>query len=150
MSTNFINDFCETEIFVNLLQKCSERNALIQNLFFRAKDVSIILGETPNTHDAVQATGGLVTMAVSKLTIPQRQISITLNTLLINQNMPRAIHWLKSVLSFFRFRDEHVFTVFIPVAGLFPQSFIDNLWTFDLLITIVSVDLTQVLLNTLP
>jgi hypothetical protein len=76
--------------------------------------------------------------------------TIALDSLLENEDMPWAIHGLQRVFAFFGLRDKHVFTVLIPMPSLFPKALVNDLWTLDFLIAIVSINLAHVLLDTLP
>lgn len=60
-------------------------------------------------------------MAVAKLAKTQRQVAVTLDTLLVYQNVPRTVHRLERIVTLLRLGREHVFAVFVPVAGLFPK-----------------------------
>ena len=67
-----------------------------------------------------------------------------------NLHVPRAIHRLDRVLAILRRRDEHVLAVVVPVAGLFPERFIEDLRTTNLLVAAVAIHLAHVLLHDLP
>ena len=112
--------------------------------------MTIVLRKAAHTHDAVQAASGLVAVALTKLTITQRQIAVALHALLENQDMTRAVHGLQSVVALFRLRGEHVVTVLVPVTCFFPQRFINDLWALHFLVAVVLVNGTHVLLDLLP
>ena len=147
---HFVNNVLEPEVGVDLLQQRGVVHALLQDLVFSAENVTIVLGKTAHAHDAVQATRRLVAVALSKLTVAQRQVPVALDALLENQNMPGAVHRLEGVFALLRLRGEHVLAVFFPMPGLLPQGFVNDLRTLDLLVPVVAVDLPHVLLNTLP
>ena len=52
---NFVDDVFETKISIDLLQQGGVIRALLQNLIFGAKNVTIVLREPTHTHDAVQS-----------------------------------------------------------------------------------------------
>ena len=112
--------------------------------------MTIVLRKAAHTHDAVQAASGLVAVALSELTITQRQIAVALHTLLENQDVTWAVHGLQSVVALFRLRGEHVVTVLVPVTSFFPQRFVNDLWTLHFLVAVVLVNGTHVLLDLLP
>ncbi len=145
-----VDDLGKAEIPVHLLQQRGEGHALGLNLVFRAKNVAIVLRERTHPHDPMQPTGGLIAMAVAKLTESKRQIPITLDALLVDQDMSRAVHWLQRIVTLFRLRGEHVFPVLVPVPCLFPERSIQDLRPFDLQVTVVPVNTAHVLLNFLP
>ena len=147
---DFVNDVVETEIGIDLLQQGRVVHTFLQDLVFGAKNMAIVLGETAHPHDAVQATRGLVAVAVAKFSVAQREIPITLDALFVNQDVARAVHRLERVLVLLRLGGEHVVAVLIPMPGFFPQGFVNDLRAFDLQITIVLVDPAHVLLDVLP
>ena len=89
--------------------------------------MAIILGKGAHTHDPVQASGGFIAVALAKLTKTQRQVTVTFDALLENQNVPRAIHRLQGIVALFRFGHKHVFTVLVPVTRFLPQVLIQDL-----------------------
>ena len=112
--------------------------------------MAIVLREAPHAHDAVQTARRLVAVALSELAVAQGQVTVAFDALLENQDVTWAVHRLEGVIALFRLGGEHVVTVLVPVTGFFPQALVDDLRAFDLLITVVSVDLAHVLLNGLP
>ena len=147
---NFVQDVVETEIGINSFEHFGEVVALGQDLVFGAKNVTVVLGETAHAHDAVQTARRLVAVALAKFAIPQWQVTVALHALLEDQDVPRTVHRLQRVIALFRLGGEHVVTVLVPVTGFFPERFVQQLGTFDLLVATVAVDLPHVLLNGLP
>ena len=96
---HFVNDVGKAKVLIDLLQKRCEVDALRQDLVFGTKNVTIVLSETANAHDAVQAASRLVAVALTELTITQRQIAVALHALLENQNVSGAVHGLQSVVT---------------------------------------------------
>ena len=125
-------------------------DTLIQYLVFGTKNMAIVLCEAAHPHDAVQATGGLVAVTLTKLAIAQGQVAVAFDALLEDQNMPRAVHRLERIFTFFRLCGEHVFAVLVPVAGFLPEGFVNNLRAFDLQVAVVTVHLPHVLFHALP
>ncbi len=81
----------------------------------------IILGKSTDSHDAMQSTRWLITMAGAEFRHPQRQITIAFQALAEDLHMPGAVHWLqRQGAVVFRFRREHVLAEFLPVARCFP------------------------------
>ena len=64
--------------------------------------------------------------------------------------MAGAVHRLQSEVAFFALGHEHVFAVFVPVAGFLPKALVQDLRPLDFLVTVVAVDAAHVLLNLLP
>ena len=145
-----IKNFGEAKIFVDLLQQGGEGDHLWLNLCFGTKNVPVILGKGTNTHDAVQAAGGLISMTLAKFTKTQWQVTVTLDALLENQNMTGAIHRLQGIVALLRFGHKHVFTVLVPVPRFLPKVLIQNLWSLDFKIPVVAIDVAHVLLHLLP
>jgi hypothetical protein len=146
----FVDDVGETKVFVDLLQQGGEGHHFVLNLVFGAENMAVVLGEGAHAHDAVQATAGLVAVTLAKFTEAQWQIAVTLDALLEDDDVPRAVHRLQRIVTFFRLGDKHVLTVFVPMAGFFPQALIQDLRAFDFHITVVTVDTAHVLLHFLP
>ena len=120
------------------------------NLVFSTEDVTIVLGKAAHAHDAVQATCGLIAVALTKLAKTQRQVAIALHTLLEDQNVAWAVHGLQGIVTLFGLGHEHVVAVLVPVTRLLPQGPVQNLRCLDLFIAIVAVDGAHVLLHLLP
>ena len=112
--------------------------------------MAIVLRERTHTHDAVQPPRRLIAVALAKLAKPQRQVTVALDALLVNQDVSWAIHGLERVVALFTFGDKHVFTVLVPMPGFLPQALVQNLRALHLLVAVLTVDLTHVLLNLLP
>ena len=112
--------------------------------------MAIILGKGAHTHDPVQASGGFIAVALAKLTKTQRQVTVTFDALLENQNVPRAIHRLQGIVALFRFGHKHVFTVLVPVTRFLPQVLIQDLRPFHFKVAVVAIDAAHVLLHLLP
>ena len=119
-------------------------------MIFGAENMAIVLREAAHTHDAVQTARRLVAVALPEFAVTQRQITVALDALLEDQDVPRTVHRLQGVFTLFRLGREHVVTVLVPVTGFFPQAFVDDLWAFDFVVTAVAVDLAHVLLHLLP
>ena len=112
--------------------------------------MAVVLREAAHTHDAVQATGRLIAMALAKFAIAQWQIAVALDALLENQDVAGAVHGLESEIALFTLGREHVVAVFVPVTGFFPQRLVQQLRALDFLVAVVLVNLAHVLLNALP
>ena len=110
----------------------------------------IVLRKAAHAHDAVQAARRLIPVTVAELAIAQRQIPVTLDPLLEDQDMARAVHGLQRIFAFLRLRDEHVFAVLFPVPGLLPQTLVEQLRALDFLVAIVLINAAHVLLHALP
>ena len=145
-----VDDVGEAKIFVDVLQQRGEGLHFRLDLVFSTKDMPVVLHKTAHTHDAVQAAGGLVAVALAKLAVAQRQVAIALDALLVNEDVARAVHRLQGVVALFRFGGEHVLAVLVPMAGFFPEGLVQNLRAFDLLVAVVAVHTAHVLLHLLP
>ena len=148
--SHFVNYVFETEIGVHLLQQRGVVDALLQDLVFGTKNMPVVLGEAAHPHDAVQTARGFIAVALAEFAVTQRQVAVAFDALLEDQDVAGAVHRLERVIALFRLGGEHVFAVFVPVAGFFPQTFVDDLRAFDFLVAIVLVDLAHVLLHALP
>ena len=132
------------------MQQCCKGRHFSLNLIFSTEDVAVILRKSTHAHDAVQRTGGLVAVAVAKLTKAQWQVAVALDALLEDDDVTGAVHRLERIFTLFRIGREHVFAVLVPVTGLLPQSLVQNLGSFHFLIAVVLVNLAHVLLDLLP
>ena len=120
------------------------------DLFFQAENVTIILRKAAHAHHAVQGARRLVAMALTEFAVAQWQVAVAAHAIVENLDMARAIHRLQRIGAVFRFRDEHVFTVIIPVTGFFPQATIKDLRRLDFLVAVDLVHIAHVLLDLLP
>src|SRR5205823_6748925 len=93
---------------------------------------------------------GLVAVARAEFAVAQRQIPVAAHALVVDEDVPRAIHRLDRVLAVLRRSGEHVFLEVVPVPGLLPEADIDDLRPAHLLIAVVAVHAPHVLLDLLP
>ena len=147
---NLVDDVVEAKVRVHLLQQHGEGLHLALDLVFGTENVAIILCKGPHAHDAMQAARRLVAMAGSEFAKAQRQVAVALDAVFVDQDVAGAVHRLQGIVALFRFGDEHVLAVLVPVAGLLPQPLVQDLRTLDFLVAIVLVDLAHVLLHALP
>ena len=89
-------------------------------------------------------------MALAELTVAQGQVTVALDALLEDQDVPGTVHRLEGELALFALGGEHVVAVFVPMSGFLPQGLVDHLRAFDLLVAVVLVDAAHVLLHALP
>ena len=101
----------------------------------------VVLRELAHAHQAVKRTMRLVAVAAAHFRQPHRQVAIAFDTLTEDQHMRRAVHRLERhplglvahhwtfILGVGHFvgDDEHVLTVFAPVARLFPLARVHDL-----------------------
>ena len=147
---DLVDDVVKAKVGIDPLQQRRVVDALLQNLVFGAKNMAVILREAAYPHDAVQPARGLVAMALAEFAVAQRQIAVALDALLEYQDVAGTVHRLERIVALFRFGDEHVLAVLVPMAGLLPQALVDDLRTLDFLVAVVAVDLAHVLLDALP
>src|SRR3954467_12456362 len=110
----------------------------------------IILGEAAHPHDSVQSARRLVSMARTEFSQAQRQVTITLETLVENLHVSRTIHRLNGVVPLFRFSGEHQFAIVFPMSGTLPQRTVHNLWCAHFLVAVVRKGAAHVLFDLLP
>ena len=89
-------------------------------------------------------------MARAEFAEAKRQVAVTLDALLVDEDVAGAVHRLQRVFALFRFRDEHVLAVLVPVAGLLPQGLVENLRPLHFLVAVLAIDAAHVLLDLLP
>src|SRR5678815_2588136 len=89
-------------------------------------------------------------MALPELAVAQRQLAIRVEACVEDLDVARTVHRLDRIVAILAVRGEHVVLVVLPVPGPFPEAAIENLRTFDLLITVVAIHLPHVLLDLLP
>ena len=98
---DLVKNLLKPEVAIDLVEQLGVGHALVEDLFFGAKDVAVVLHKATYPHDAVQRTGGFVAMAVTKLTIAKRQIAIAAQRRVVHLHMPRAIHRLHRIVAIF-------------------------------------------------
>ncbi len=87
----------------------------------------VILRKATHAHQTMQRTGRLVTVARAKLGQAQRQIAVRTQITIKDLDVTRAVHRLDGVDALFRFRDEHIVVVVLPVTRALPQHAIHHL-----------------------
>ena len=143
-------DIREAESRVHIHRLLVEGRHFAGDLLFQAEDVAIILRKAAHAHHAVQGARRLVAVALAELAVAQWQVAVAAHAIVENLDMARAIHRLQRIGAVFRFRDEHVFTIIVPVTGFFPQAAVENLRRLDFLVAIDLVHIAHVLLDLLP
>ena len=83
------------------------------------KDVGIILSEAADTEQAVEGTVEFVTMDEAQFSHPHGEIAVAVDVALART--ARAVHRFDGVRFVIDGGEIHVFTVMIPVTGLFPE-----------------------------
>ena len=90
-------------------------------LLLGAKNVGIVLHKTPNPHNAMQGSRGLIAMTGAKLSQTQGQIAVRLQPLVKHLNMAGAIHRLHGKIPLFRLQHKHIVSKLVGVTRLLPQ-----------------------------
>src|SRR3546814_633003 len=85
-------DIVEAEVGIHLHGLLVERGDLRLDLFRRAEDVAVVLGERTHAHDAVQRAGRLVAMAATKFAVADRQLAVAVQAGVEHLDVTRAIH----------------------------------------------------------
>ena len=138
-------DVIKTKVFINIKNQFHRTNALIFHLFRSAENVRIILRKFTHTHQAHQRTRSLITVYLTKFSHTQRQITIRLNALFINQQSARAIHWFNAkFFTVFGFTGIVMRTILIPVTGGHPQAFIHNTRCRNFFITVMFLAIAHI------
>ena len=127
-----------------------ERADFFLDLAFGAEHVAVVLGEAAHAQDAVQRARGFVAVAGAKLAVADRQVAVAVQALVEHLDVARAVHRLQRVGALLRFGEKHVVFVIVPVAGLLPQGYVEDLRAAHFLIAAVAIDLAHVLLDHLP
>ena len=82
----------------------------------------IILGESAHAQEAMQYARAFVPIHSAKLGQAHRQLAITAQARLVNQDVARAIHRLQLIVGLFDLdRAEHILAVKIGVPAGLPQ-----------------------------
>src|SRR5207249_8938577 len=102
------------------------------------------------SHQAVQRPGRLVAVAGAELAIAQRQVPIAAHALVVDEDVPRAVHRLDGVVAVLGGRDEHALPEVLPVPGALPQAAVQDLRSAHFLVAVVAVHAAHVLLDLLP
>ena len=108
---------------------------LALNLIRSHVDVSVVLNEVTHARQAAQRPREFVAVQSTVLCEAQRKVAVAARLCLIDDGALRAVHRLQAELLTFRFNDEHVFAVELPVSRLLPETLADNDRRGDLLIT---------------
>ena len=97
--------------------------------------MSVVLNEVAHARQAAQRPREFVAVQPPVLCEAQRKVAVAARLCLIDDGALRAVHRLQAELLTFRFNDEHVFAVELPVSRLLPETLADNDRRGDLLIT---------------
>ena len=140
----------KTKIRIHAAQQIDKAPRLVLNLCFGAKNMRVVLHKAAHAHQPVQRAGRLVAMARPKLRDAQRQIAVTLYTLIKNLHVPRTIHRLHRVVALFRLGGEHMIAIVFPVAGFLPQHAVHHHRCTHFVVARVVEQTAHVLLDDLP
>ncbi len=99
---DLVDDLGEAEVAVDLLQERREGDALGQDLILGAEDVAVVLHEAAHAHEPVQRARGLVAVAGAELAVAQRQLAVAPHALVVDEDVPRAVHRLDRVVAVLR------------------------------------------------
>ena len=89
----------------------------------------VVLGEAPHAHQAVEGPAPLVPVDGAQLGPSDRQLAVTLNSVLEHQAVEGAVHRLDLVhLVLDVHLVEHPLPVEVVVAGGLPQVEVGNVW----------------------
>ncbi len=97
----------KAEVFVDVQSQLDEIRSFLTDLAVRAEDVCIILSEATHTHNAVQRTGWLITVAATKLSQTQWQFTVRFQPLVEHLDMTWAVHRLYRVAALLGLSSEH-------------------------------------------
>src|SRR5256714_6029461 len=148
--SEFMDDFCEAEVYVDFLQQPCKRRDLWLDLLLRAKYVAVVLGKSADAHDAVQSARGFVARAHAELAVAQRQLAVAAQAFVVDQHVAGTVHRLDRVAALLRLGGEHQLLVIFPMTGFLPQTAVEDLRAAHFEIAVVPVDATHVLLDLLP
>ena len=108
-------------------------------------DVRIVLGEAPDTEQAVEGTGLLVPVHESQLPVPDRQVPVGPGLGAVYQGAAGAVHRLDAVHLVVDGRGVHVVLVVVPVTGSEPEVLVQDHGGVDLLVAVPEMELPPVL-----
>ena len=137
----------EAELLVNGVNQLGYTDNLILDLLGQHKDVGIILPEAAYTHQTVQRTGQLMAVYQANLAHTNRQVTVAVHIIFVNQNTAGAVHRFNGKILFINLGEVHIFFVVVPMAAALPQRTVQHNRGADLLIVGSGVDLTPVSLQ---
>src|SRR3984885_3889803 len=110
-------ELVETKIFQHVQGEFEATSNLIFDLLRRTENVRVILRKPAHAQQAVHHARTLVAIHRAQFAQPHRQVTIRLERIPINQNMPRTIHRLQAIFGVVEFHGvEHVLRVITFVA----------------------------------
>ena len=143
-------DLCLKVLKVHRLKHVHHVQELLLHLIRTAEKVRVILRKAAHTSQSVQLTALLVTANRTELSQTQRQILIRTGRVLENHTVVRAVHRFQEVLlALLRRMDrlERILAILRIVTRSDIQHLVSNRRTHHLLITVLSLDATQEILQ---
>ncbi len=110
----------KTEFLIYFLNQQRHLPDFRNDLFFRHKNMRVVLCKCTDPHQPVQLPGFLIAMHQSQFSQPKRQFPIGTRLALIYQHTARAAHRLDCIIRTIHDQCIHYFPIMIPMAGCFP------------------------------
>ena len=101
--------------------------------------MGIILGELTNPGQAMEYAGFLMSMHQPHLKISNGQVPVGAHLRLINKHVCQAVHGFNPIGLALNLGEVHVFPVVFKMARTLPHFGLEQLWTYDHLITAAKV-----------
>jgi len=93
----------------------------------------------------MQCTGQLMSMHQAQLAAANRQLSIGVRLISVNQHTARAVHGFYGIVHLINLGEVHVFFVMIPVTAGLPQLTVQNHRSHDFRVAITFMNFTPVI-----
>ena len=146
----FDADVLEAELFVNFHHQLVEGAGFFGDLVFSTEDVGVVLHEAAHAHQAVQCAGRLVAVAGAEFGQAHGQVAVGTQAVVEDLHVAGAVHRFYGVVAFLGGGGEHIVFVVRPVAGFFPEGFVEDLRGFDFAVAGGIELAAHVLLDGLP
>ena len=135
----------EAELFVNAVDQADNATDFVFDLFRCHEDMSIVLVEATNTHQTVQSTGFFMSVYQTDFTHTDRQISVGMHILFVNQHAAGAVHRFDCIVFIIDNCCIHVIFVVFPVTASVPQVSVQDQRCRNFYIACFFMDLSPVI-----
>ena len=110
----------EAEQVHQVADQVDDTEDLAFQLFGRAQDVGIVLGELAHTQQAVQGAALFVAVHHAQLEVALGQVTVAAQIVAVDQHVRDAVHGLDAVLIVLDLGEIHVLAVMVVVTGALP------------------------------
>lgn len=125
----------EPEDAVDMVKEVEAAHDFVHKLLGHAEVVSIVLAEPSDTGETREGSGNLVSMEDTKVSEPNRHVSVGADLIVEHQAMSGAVHRLHSEALLLHLEHEEVLLVVSVMAGSLPELQVEDIGRDGLLVT---------------